>query len=173
MSRRSSSARGSPECVRVWKISLSMQSRKLELSASAIRTLVSAVLSEVEFEIARVEVCEVSVLITDDRRIRKLNREFRNKDKPTDVLSFPQCTRQQLRGRGRGFIGSQLGDIVISSDTTLRQAKSFGVTVREELVRLVVHGILHLCGYDHERVPASEAQRMRRRERAIRRRLLG
>jgi rRNA maturation RNase YbeY len=135
--------------------------------------MVKATLEQVEKEIKAPDVNELNVVITDDKRIRVLNREFRKKDKATDVLSFPQLTKAELAGKARGFVGSYLGDLVISSETTLRQAKEFGVSKREELLRLVVHGILHLCGYDHEKVPHSEAQRMRRKERAIRGRLLG
>jgi rRNA maturation RNase YbeY len=134
--------------------------------------MVAATLEQVEGEIKVPEVCELNVVITDDKRIRLLNREFRKKDKATDVLSFPQLTKAELAGRKRGFVGSYLGDLVISSETTLKQAQEFGVSKREELLRLVVHGVLHLCGYDHEKVPQAEAQRMRRRERAIRARLL-
>jgi rRNA maturation RNase YbeY len=135
--------------------------------------MVAATLEQVEKDIKVPDVNELNVVITDDKRIRILNREFRRKDKATDVLSFPQLTKAELAGKTRGFVGSYLGDLVISSETTLKQAKEFGVPKQEELLRLVVHGILHLCGYDHEKVPHSEAQRMRRRERAIRERLLG
>lgn len=158
---------------RAWHVNLLLESRKLNISAAVVRKMVLAILEQVEGEILASEVQELSVVITDDRRIRVLNREFRNKDKATDVLSFPQLTKAEIRGKRRGFVGGSLGDLVISSETTLRQAKEFGVTKREELLRLVVHGILHLCGYDHEKVAHSEAQKMRRRERAIHARLLG
>jgi probable rRNA maturation factor len=158
---------------RAWHVNLLLESRKLNISAAVVRKMVLAILEQVEGEISALEVQELSVVITDDRRIRVLNREFRKKDKATDVLSFPQLTKAEILGKKRGFVGSSLGDLVISSETTLRQAKEFGVTKREELLRLVVHGVLHLCGYDHEKVPHSEAQRMRRRERTIRTRLLG
>jgi probable rRNA maturation factor len=88
-----------------------------------------------------------------------LNREFRNKDKPTDVLSFP--SGEKLTGV------SFLGELAISIPMACKQAKEFGVTVREELLRLLIHGLLHLLGYDHEGVSKSEAQRMRRLERKI------
>jgi rRNA maturation RNase YbeY len=151
---------------RDWQVGLLVESRKLGLSAANIRKMVKAVLSELESDVPRNEVSELSVLITDDRRIRVLNREFRGKDKATDVLSFPQFTRRELHSKRSALIGSNLGDLVISSETTLEQAKRFGVTKHQELLRLVVHGVLHLCGYDHEGVSPAEAQRMRRRERA-------
>jgi rRNA maturation RNase YbeY len=109
-------------------------------------------------------------MVVDDAAMREINRDHRKKDKPTDVLSFPQFTPSEVRGRKKTshLSGSYLGDLVISSDTTRAQAKRFGVSVQQELIRLLVHGVLHLCGYDHEKVPAREAQRMRRRERVIR-----
>lgn len=171
--RRIPEGRSPTRVGRRWHVSLSLESRKLQISASSLRRIVEAALAQVESDIKVADVCELNVVITDDERIRELNREYRKKDKATDVLSFPQLTKAELAGRSRGFVGSYLGDLVISSETTLKQAQTFGVSKREELIRLIVHGILHLCGYDHEKVPHSEAQRMRRKERAIRGRLLG
>ncbi len=159
-----------PAAPREWKIHCTFESRKLRIPLRWIRTVISEVLCHAERDVKISEVCELNVLFTDDKRMRVINREYRNKDKATDVLSFPQFEPQEIRGKRkpRGVVGSYLGDLVISTDTTLRQAKEFGVTPRSELLRLIVHGILHLCGYDHEGVPASEAQKMRRRERQIR-----
>ncbi len=155
---------------RSWTVHLSVQSRKLKITPSAIRRLVLQVLAHAERDIRIPDVCELSVSFINDARMRDINFEFRGKDKPTDVLSFPQFQPKEIAGKVRVPIagGVSLGDLVISTETTIRQAKEFGVTQRAELVRLVVHGVLHLCGYDHEKVPAREAQRMRRRERAIR-----
>lgn len=155
---------------RKWQIHCTFESRTLRIPTRWIRTLISEVLFHVERDVKIGDVCELNVLLTDDKRMRVINREYRNKDKATDVLSFPQFQPQEISGRRkpRGVIGSYLGDLVISTDTTLRQAKEFGVTPRNELLRLIVHGILHLCGYDHEGVSAAEAQKMRRREKQIR-----
>lgn len=81
--------------------------------------------------------CEVSVFLTGDDDIRELNRKYRKKDRATDVLSFPLDDPYML------------GDVVISVERAAAQAESFDVTVEEELGRLLVHGILHLVGYDH------------------------
>lgn len=164
---RSDSAHAAP---RDWKIHCTFESKKLGIPVRWIRNVISEVLCHSERDVHISGVCELNVLFTDDKRMRVINREYRNKDKATDVLSFPQFQPQEIRGRRkpRGVVGSYLGDLVISTDTTLRQAKKFCVTPRDELVRLIVHGILHLCGYDHEGVPAAEAQKMRRRERQIR-----
>jgi probable rRNA maturation factor len=85
---------------------------------------------------------ELSIALVSDVQIKRLNKLYRNKDKPTDVLSFP--------------IGEKvedwliLGDIVISVDTAKRQAQELGHSLEEELKRLLVHGLVHLLGYDHE-----------------------
>ena len=97
-----------------------------------------------------------------------MNREYRGKDKPTDVLSF-----SQIEGDLGGEHSESLGDLVISTDTALRQARERSHTLAAEVLRLLVHGLLHLYGYDHEGVPAKEAQRMRRKERALARKYLG
>jgi len=153
-----------------WNLHLSVESKKLRLPSSFIKKTTLAVLAQVESEIALPDVRELSVVLVNDAKMRDINFEFRKKDKPTDVLSFPQYSPREISGKARpkDVGGTYLGDLVISTETTIRQAKEYGVTVKEELLRLIVHGVLHLCGYDHEKVPAKEAQRMRRRERAIR-----
>jgi len=81
---------------------------------------------------------DVSVAIVSDRRMRALNRQFRGKDKVTDVLSFPSDER--------GF----MGDIVVASGVAKQQAKAAGHSVQTEIRVLALHGLLHLLGYDHE-----------------------
>ena len=105
----------------------------------------------------------LSLLFTDDREIHRLNLTYRKKDKPTDVLSFALHDEKNRPG----FTHAPLGDIVISVETALRQAKQHRSTPKRELLRLIIHGLLHLLGYDHERVSQREAQRMRRKERAL------
>ncbi len=93
---------------------------------------------------------ELSVTIVSDRAIRTINRKWRRKDKPTDVLSFPQDS---------AFAGhALLGDVIISLDTARRQATEQGHGLVDELARLLAHGLLHLLGYDHER--EDDARRM-------------
>jgi probable rRNA maturation factor len=98
---------------------------------------------------------EVSILLTDDAEIRELNRDFRGKDKATDVLSFP------LERDG------YLGDLVISVQTARKQAREYETPLRSEILRLIIHGILHLEGFEHEGVSRSEAQKMRRKEKYL------
>jgi probable rRNA maturation factor len=92
---------------------------------------------------------EVTVCFVDNREIARLNREFRGKPKPTDVLSFP------ANGNGAKDFSVErnerfLGDIAISPQAARRNAKRFGRTLDEELRVLILHGVLHLVGYDHE-----------------------
>ncbi|MCS7041576.1 MAG: rRNA maturation RNase YbeY [Bryobacteraceae bacterium] len=94
--------------------------------------------------------------ITTDREVRELNRRFLGEDRPTDVLSFPS-------GQGLG----SLGDIAIAFPYARRQAAAFGHPVETELRVLLLHGLLHLLGYDHE----TDGGRMRRAEQKWRRRL--
>jgi len=99
---------------------------------------------------------EISILFVDDDEIQVLNRDYRGKDKPTDVLSFPQDEE----------IGSILGDVVISLETAKRQAKEKGHPFIREVFILLTHGILHLIGYDHEG-SRKKGVEMRRMEKEI------
>jgi probable rRNA maturation factor len=148
-------SRGFP---RSWRIHVSSRPRRLTIPRRWPTLLVREILALLDCEIPS-PVSEISVVFTDDRVIRGLNGTYRKKDMATDVLSFPQAA-----GPGED---RSLGDLVISVETAKRQAKEFGVTFRDEMARLTIHGILHLCGYDHENVPRREADRMRRKERRL------
>ncbi len=89
---------------------------------------------------------EISITLTDDETIRQINKEWRGKDKSTDVLSFPLDEEDTPPG----YKYRLLGDVVISIPYAIRQAKEIGFTPKEEVLRLLIHGILHLLGYDHE-----------------------
>jgi probable rRNA maturation factor len=103
---------------------------------------------------------QLTVRLSGDRDVRRLNHDFRGKDKPTNVLSFP--AGDGLRPRGTPLM---LGDIVIAYGTVAREAAAQGKPIRDHLLHLVVHGVLHLLGHDHQR-PA-EATRMERLETEI------
>ena len=90
----------------------------------------------------------VSLLICGKHKIRRLNNEHRSKDKPTDVLSFPQFTDWS---EALEFHTTHLGDIVICYDVWLKQAKNHQTSIRHEFFHLFFHGFLHLLDYDHER----------------------
>jgi probable rRNA maturation factor len=92
----------------------------------------------------RVPRASVSILLCGDRRVRTLNREYRGKDRPTDVLSFP--SGDLLGAGGAGF----LGDLVIGVPYAARQARALDHSLSREIQVLLVHGILHLLGHDHE-----------------------
>lgn len=105
------------------------------------------------------EAVELSILLTDDSEMQELNKTYRGKDKTTDVLSF--CLAE---GEGVEFSGDQLGDVVISIPTAAAQAESLGTGLHEELLRLLIHGVLHLHGFEHESVPESVAKEMQEKE---------
>lgn len=92
---------------------------------------------------------ELSIVFADDPFIQELNRTYRDTDTPTDVLSFAQGEGDPFAEPDGG--GRHLGDIVVSLDTARRQATEYALALQSEVEHLVVHGILHLLGYDHER----------------------
>lgn len=97
------------------------------------------------------EPCELSVTFVDNDRIQEINREYRGKDKPTDVISFAleELGEGEIQISG-GNMPRVLGDIIISIDKAREQATDYGHSVERELGFLAVHGFLHLLGYDHE-----------------------
>lgn len=100
---------------------------------------------------------EVSVSFVTDEEMRGLNLKYREKDAPTDVLSFPSMDTAVISGAGagKGAVFS-LGDIVISTETAARQAAEYGHPFEREMAFLIVHGVLHLLGFDHETDPRDE-----------------
>jgi len=122
---------------------------------------------------ARVEKAELSIILVSDRRIRTLNERYRKKNRATDVLAFPLA----MDGAGQPRCSSRrqqvqppklLGDVVISLSTAQRQATALGHGLHEEVARLLVHGILHLLGYDHEQGPRQAARMIRQEHRLLR-----
>jgi probable rRNA maturation factor len=105
---------------------------------------------------------EISVLIVDDEQIREINRDYLNRDRPTNVISFSMK---------EGFTGDLhpdiLGDIVISAETALRDASAAGLRFGDEMDFLLIHGLLHLIGYNHENTTKEEEQRMKKKEQEL------
>lgn len=104
---------------------------------------------------------EVSLLLTDDEGIRELNNLYLQRDRPTNVISFPMNE------------GPLLGDIVISVETAARDAEEGDLPLLDEIAFLFIHGLLHLVGYDHEKGDISEAAGMKEKERELFRTILG
>jgi probable rRNA maturation factor len=104
--------------------------------------------------------CELSVVFTDDAHIRELNAAWRGKDKPTNVLSFPA-----FPASSGGSLPPMLGDIVLSAETVSREAALEDKPLGNHISHLVIHGLLHLLGYDHE--TDAEAEVMEAAERAV------
>jgi probable rRNA maturation factor len=101
---------------------------------------------------------ELSILLADDPTVHELNRTYRDTDAPTDVLSFAQDEGDAF-ARPEGA-ARHLGDVVISVDTARRQAAEYMVTLQDEVSHLLVHGVLHLLGYDHEEPDDAQAMRL-------------
>lgn len=113
---------------------------------------------------------ELSILFTDDNRITELNIRYLNRKGSTNVLAFPMMTSSDNEDLGSFPIetlsSSMLGDIVISLDTALKEAKDLGESLQDTVDRLLVHGLLHLVGYDHEQSSEEEA-RMNKEEKRL------
>jgi rRNA maturation RNase YbeY len=124
-----------------------ISSRRVKLAAGAILDLVEQ------------KGVHLSIALVGNRAMRSLNAKYRNKDVPTDVLSF---TAGDFLPSGEKL----LGDVVISVDQAIRQAREKGVSFEREMEMLLIHGILHLLGYDHER-SRRDAQIMQRLERKL------
>lgn len=105
---------------------------------------------------------ELSVVVTGDLGIRRVNREYLGKDRPTNVISFAMG-----EGEFGGVNPDVLGDVIISADTAAREAEEAGIPFWSRLCFLLLHGILHITGYDHERSGEEEAGRMEEKEREI------
>ncbi|HSF67646.1 MAG TPA: rRNA maturation RNase YbeY [Nitrospiraceae bacterium] len=135
------------------------QVRRITFDHVRLERLARAILADIGETSA-----ELGILLVGDQRMRGLNRRYRGKDRTTDVLAF--AMRESGTPHAAHFTRNLLGDVVISVPTAWRQAIEAGRSLDEELAWLLVHGILHLCGYDHER-NEKEARRMRRRERMI------
>lgn len=147
--------------------------KKLELPyEEIIREIVEAAL---DYEGCPYE-AEVNVILTDNAGIQEINREYRQIDAPTDVLSFPLVDYEQesdfdhVEDAAEDYFNPEtgelmLGDIILSVDKIEEQAEKYGHSQRRELAFLVAHSMLHLCGYDH--MEDGERERMEARQRAI------
>ena len=146
--------------------------RKIKLDTDLFRKYVQALTSSVDEANGKT----FSVAFISDKRMIELNKFFRRKDLTTDVLSFPQSEPPAVAGglsvdpvQPPTIVGGSdfLGDIVISAEQAQRQAKENKLSLENEIKQLILHGLLHLCGYDHE----TDDGEMNRRELDLRERL--
>ena len=101
---------------------------------------------------------EIAVRLTDDAEVHALNRDYRGKDKPTNVLSFPQYAPEEIAGLAASADPEiLLGDIVLALETCQREAAEKGISLADHAAHLIVHGTLHLLGHDHGEDSAAEA----------------
>jgi len=105
---------------------------------------------------------ELSLLIVDNHEIQQINRDYLERDRPTNVISFAM-----QEGEGGGVQPQLLGDVVISAERAAEDARDAGIPFEHELVFLLLHGILHLLGYDHERGTEEQAAEMEAKEREV------
>ncbi len=125
------------------------------ISDESVNSIVKTVLEEEGKDTN--EPYEMSIVFVTKEEIRAINKEYRNIDRATDVISFAY-----LEGEGSEFAQFELGDLVISLDMVTDHAKSYGTTLKEELSFMIIHGILHLLGYDHKK--ESDKNKMQEKE---------
>jgi probable rRNA maturation factor len=138
-------------------IAIVNRQKRLKVGMKPLRAVAARILSALGCPTS-----ELSIAIVGDRSMRILNREYLGKDRPTNVISF-----SMQEGEFGAVNPELLGDVVISVDTAAREAEESGVTFWERLVFLLMHGMLHLTGYDHERSGEEEARRMEAKEQEI------
>lgn len=127
-----------------WPDALDWEVRASEAAAAALALTPYAALANAA------PLVEIAVRLTDDAEVQGLNRDFRGKDRPTNVLSFPQVQADLLVGLANSDDGEiLLGDIVLARETCTREAEEKGVSLADHATHLMVHGVLHLVGYDH------------------------
>lgn len=134
--------------------------KKIKMTPDLRRLVKRAVLAVLDFEDFGRR-AEVSVTFTDNKGIHALNREYRNVDRPTDVLSFPLSDGEDYDTDGDAVL---LGDIVISLERAQTQAEEYGHSFEREVAFLTVHSMLHLLGYDHETSPEDERDMFARQD---------
>ena len=127
-----------------WPDTLDWEARAGEAAAAALALTPYASLVDAA------PLVEISVRFSDDEEVHTLNRDFRGKDKPTNVLSFPQVQADLLESLANSDDGEiLLGDLVLARETCAREAEEKGISLTDHATHLIVHGTLHLVGYDH------------------------
>lgn len=137
---------------------------KMDREEVIIKEVVQAVLEEEKI----VHELYINITLTNNEEIHIINKQYRDVDRPTDVLSFPMYEREEipeLRKKDNIFAEEILGDIIISIPKVKEQAEEYGHSFERELAYLTTHGMLHLLGYDH--MIDEEKEQMRKREEEI------
>jgi len=135
------------------EVQITFQRKIPGLGSRTIKRTLRKLLEDLDFHEG-----ELSVLFTDDKRIAELNQHYLKRKGPTNVLAFPM-----LSGPPPNLASGMLGDVVISVDTAVSESRELGEPLQRTVDRLLIHGILHLLGQDHE-VSSKQALRMRREE---------
>ena len=138
------------------KIWIQNRQKPIPLDSKKIRRVVQRILASLGLPEA-----ELSLLLVDDKQIQELNHRFLGRDKPTNVLAFPM-----RKGKGPVLHPNLLGDLVISAETAQRQSNRFGLNDFEMIILLMIHGLLHLVGYEHEGTRKG-AQAMARKQKEL------
>ncbi len=131
-------------------IHLKNEQRSFPLNIRRIRSAIQRLM-----KVLHLDASELSLLLTDDAGITELNRRYLHRDRPTNVISFPMND------------SSMLGDIAISVETASRNAREGEIPLEDEIIFLIIHGLLHLTGYDHEDGDESKAALMKIKEREL------
>lgn len=138
-------------------ISIKNQQKKQKADLGRLRRSLKRILKTLDCENS-----EVSVILVDDERIREINRQYLQRDRPTNVISFAMT-----EGYDGDLHPEILGDIIISIETAARDAMKAKLDFMDEVEFLLIHGLLHLLGYNHEDTPLDEAQKMKTKEREL------
>ena len=129
---------------------------------NALAANVAAAAAQVTPELGNPRLC-ASIVFSDDETLHRLNREWRGKDKPTNVLSFPMLEREKLLALDNEGPPELIGDLALSLDTCKRESTEKSVALQDHASHLIVHGLLHLAGFDHE-TGEEDAEAMETRE---------
>jgi probable rRNA maturation factor len=138
-------------------ISIINQQKKCKIDTRRVRRSLKRLLAKLGRE-----TMEICILLVDDEQIREINRHYLKRDRPTNVISFAMT--EGSFGKVHPEI---LGDVVISIETALRDAVTSGLDVMDEVEFLLIHGLLHLLGYNHENGSTEDAEKMKVREREL------
>lgn len=138
------------------EVSLSNRQKRVSIDAGKIRRAAKKILSGLGFQ-----GYELSIVIVDDQEITRLNRQYFHRNRPTNVISFPMAAEDPA-----SLHSKILGDVVISAQTAKRQAEDAGGKAKDEILFLLIHGILHLAGYGHEGA-ADERKKMEAKEKEL------